>query len=259
MQARALLHTKMPNQTALCKEVCGELNRATEGSSDHSSLNTTVETTNTLSTVNRLEAMPCARVMVLSTNRPEFREALKTGLYKEEWTASRGTDNSGSCTAEHVDAQILSISIFEEEFGERITHGIIEAQTAAIEEDLIDIGSADTAVNFPKSFVAYNNAHAVDRSSVVVRLVALILKFALQLHANFNCLKRVCRGYSAARRDAASDEGAVVTRSAQERSRNGNFEEQARAFDKSLPNGGRHGPELSKHEEVAVDCESEDI
>lgn len=121
--------------------------------------------------------------MVLSTNRPEFREALKTGLHKEEWTASRGTDNSRSCTAEHVDAQILGISVFEDEFRERITHGVIEAQTTAIEEDLVDVGSADTAVDFTNTLVAYNDAHAMDRSSVVVRLVALVLKFALQLHA----------------------------------------------------------------------------
>lgn len=182
MQTGTLLHIEVTNQTPFRKEVSGKLNRATKCSSDHSSLHTTVQTTDSLGSVNRFEAVPCASVVVLGTNRPEGREALQTGLDQEKWAASRGADYARSSTAEHVNSQILGLSVLEEEACERIAHGVVEAETAAIEEDLVDVGGADTAVDIAETFVAYDDAHAVDRSSVMVRLVALVLKLALQLH-----------------------------------------------------------------------------
>ena len=121
--------------------------------------------------------------MVLSTDGPKCREALKACLHEEEWAASRGADDSRSRTAEHVNAQILGVPILEKELRKRIAHGVIEAQTTAVKENLVNIGGTDTAVDIANSLVAHNDAHAVDRSSIVVRLVALILKLALQLHA----------------------------------------------------------------------------
>lgn len=184
MQTGTLLHIEMANQTTFRKEVSGKLNRAAKCSSDHGSLHATVQTTDSLGSVNRFEAVPCASVVVLGTNRPEGREALQTGLDQEKWAASRGADYARSSTAEHVNSQILGLSVLEEEACERIAHGVVEAETAAIEENLVDVGGADTAVDIAEAFIAYDDAHAVDRSSVMVRLVALILKLALQLHTD---------------------------------------------------------------------------
>lgn len=64
-----------------------------------------------------------------------------------------------------------------------MAHGLIEAQTAAVEEDLVNVGGTETAVDGADSLVADDDADAVDGSSVVVRLVAFVLELALQLHA----------------------------------------------------------------------------
>src|SRR6478752_3808601 len=76
VQTGALFHIKMTNQATLSEEVCGKLNRAAKSSPDHGSLHTTVETTDTLSSIDRLEAMPCAPVVVLCANGSERRETL---------------------------------------------------------------------------------------------------------------------------------------------------------------------------------------
>lgn len=64
-----------------------------------------------------------------------------------------------------------------------MAHGLVEAKTAAVEEDLVDVGGADATVDATDTLVAHNDAHAVNRAAVVVRLVALVLELALQLHA----------------------------------------------------------------------------
>lgn len=54
-----------------------------------------------------------------------------------------------------------------------------------------------------------DNADAVDRTAVVVRLVALLQQLALQLHADLDRFKGVCRGDGAAGGYTAGNEGTV--------------------------------------------------
>lgn len=183
MQTGTLFHSKMTNKTALRKEIGRELNGATKGGSDHSSSHAAVEAGDTFAAVDGLETMPCASVMMLGTNWSELGVALETGLDEEEGAAGSGADDARRGTAQHVDAEVLGLAVLEEESREAMAHGLVEAETTAIEEDLVDVGGADAAVDATDTLVAHNDAHAVNRAAVVVRLVALVLELALQLHA----------------------------------------------------------------------------
>lgn len=64
-----------------------------------------------------------------------------------------------------------------------MAHGLVEAQSAAIEKHLVHISCAETSVDGADAFVTYNHADAMDRSTIMMRLVSLSLEFSLQLHA----------------------------------------------------------------------------
>lgn len=51
MQSRAFLHTQMPSQATLSKEVCGELDSTAEAGTNHRGPNATVYTLNTLASI----------------------------------------------------------------------------------------------------------------------------------------------------------------------------------------------------------------
>jgi hypothetical protein len=57
MQTRAFLHTQVAGQTALGKEVCGELDSTAKTSTDHGSSNTTVDTLDTLTLVDLAQSI----------------------------------------------------------------------------------------------------------------------------------------------------------------------------------------------------------
>lgn len=71
MQSRTLLHTQVAGQTALGKEVCGELHGTTETRADHSSTDTTVDALDALALVDLAKAIKRVLIVVLSADGEE--------------------------------------------------------------------------------------------------------------------------------------------------------------------------------------------
>ena len=61
-------------------------------------------------------------------------------------------------------------------------YGLVESESTAVEDHLVDVGGADSAIDTPDSFVAYDHRNAMKRSFVHSWLKPFFLKFALQLH-----------------------------------------------------------------------------
>lgn len=236
VEGRALLHAEVPHESPLGEEVCGQLDGAAEAGADHGGADAAVEAREALGAVDGGEAVHGVLVVVLGADGQEGREALQAGLDEEEGAAHGGADDAGAGAAEHVDAQVLRLAVLEDEGGEAVAHGLVEAEAAAVEEDLVDVGAADAAVDALEALVLDDDAHALERSAVLVRLVALVLELALELHAvrrmavsapvgrvplgrgwgreawyepNLDRLEGVRRGHGAAGGNAAGDEGAV--------------------------------------------------
>lgn len=110
-------------------------------------------------------------------------KALQSCLDQEEGAAGGGANDARRGAAKHVDAKVLFRGVLEDDGGEGLPHGLVEAETAAVEQDLVDVGAADTTVDAPETLVAHNHGDGLDGPPVVVRLVALGLKLTLQLHS----------------------------------------------------------------------------
>lgn len=231
VQSRTLLHVKVPNQTPLGEKVRRQLHRAPKACPDHGGADAAIQPAQALGAEDGVEPVPCAAVLVLRAHGPERREALQARLDEEEGAAGTRADDARGGAAEHVDAQVLGGAVPEEQGGEAVAHGLVEAQAAAVEEDLVDVGGAEAAVDGADALVPHDDADAVEGPAVVVRLMALVLEFALQLHADrgvslrgrrwdrqgsrrealpdLDRFKRVRGRHGAASGNAAGDEGAV--------------------------------------------------
>jgi hypothetical protein len=170
VQRGALLHTSVADELSLGQEVRGQLDGATEAGSDHGSANTTVQPTNALSAVDAGQAVERIAVLVLGADGAERRVALQARLDEEKGAAGGGANHARGGAAEHVDEEVLGFFILQEQASQGFAHGVVEAETAAIEEDLVDVGGAETAVYAPKTFVAHDDTDAMDGAPVVVRL-----------------------------------------------------------------------------------------
>lgn len=62
-------------------------------------------------------------------------------------------------------------------------YGLVEAESTAVEDHLVDVRSADSAIDAPDSFVAYDYGDAVKRPLVHSWLEPFFLELPLQLHA----------------------------------------------------------------------------
>lgn len=209
VQQGALLHAQVLLQTALGEKVGGQLDGAAEAGADHGGADAAVQAAHALGLEDLAEAVPGVAVAVLGADGQKGREALQAGLDEEEGRAGGGAHDARGGAAEHVDAQALGLAVLEDERGEGLAHGLVEAEAAAVEQDLVDVGAADAAVDAAQALVAHDDGDAVEGTAVVVRLVALGLELALQLHADLDRLEGVGGRHGAAGGDAASDEGAA--------------------------------------------------
>lgn len=141
-----------------------------------------------------------------------------------------------------------------------MAHGLVEPQSTAVEENLVDVRASYTAVYSSDTLIANNDAYAVDRSSVEVRLVALGLQLSLQLHAtqplarisiecredeaqlpNLDRLEGMSSGNGTTCGNATGEEGAG------EAVRGGASRDvKVERIGDYPPECGRHGPELSR-------------
>lgn len=183
MERGAVLHAQVFREAALRKEVSRQLDRAPETSPDHSGADTTVQTKETLASVDLHHAVDGVPVLVLGADGVCWGVALQPGLDEEEGRSGRGADDARRGSTEHVDGEGLGGLVLEEETCHGLPHGVVEAQTATVEEDLVDIGATDTAVDAPEALIAHNHANALYGVTVVFRLAALVLKLSLQLHS----------------------------------------------------------------------------
>lgn len=67
---------------------------------------------------------------------------MQAGLDKEEWRTSGGTDDTGGCASEDVHAEGLDLRITVDGGCEVGADGLVETETAAVQEDLVNILSS---------------------------------------------------------------------------------------------------------------------
>lgn len=148
---------------------------------------------------------------MLRTDGSDRRVTLQSGFDQEEGTASSCADDSRRGAAKDVDGQILGFFIFEEQVCERLSHGLIKAKSAAVEQDLVDVGGSQTAVYAPDAFILDDDADAVDRAAVVLGLGALCLQFTLQLLSDLEDFGRMSDRYGSASRERACGETTITS------------------------------------------------
>jgi hypothetical protein len=139
MQSRALLHAKVPSQAALGKEVCGELNSTAEAGPNHRSPNTTVDTLDTLTSIDLAQTIDGVLIVMLSTDGEEGRIGLQAGLHQEERRSSSRTDNPRCRTGEDINAERLYFGIAVNGIRDVRANGFVKAETAAIKKDLVNV------------------------------------------------------------------------------------------------------------------------
>lgn len=139
MQSGTLLHSQVPCQATLGKEVCGELNSTAETGTDHSSPNATVNTLHTLAPVDLAQTINGVLIVMLSTDGEEGRIGLQTGLHQEEWRSGSRTDNSRCRTSEDINAERLHLGVVVNGICEVGTNGFVKAETAAIKKNLVNV------------------------------------------------------------------------------------------------------------------------
>jgi len=91
---------------------------------------------------------------VLGTDGKERRVALQPRLDQKEGTAGGGANDTGRCATEHVDGQRLGLDIVEYEFRQRLAHRLVKAETAAVEENLVNVGRAQAPIYAAYAFIS---------------------------------------------------------------------------------------------------------
>lgn len=139
VQSRAFLHTQVPSQAALGKEVCGELDGTAKAGTDHSGPNATVNTLDTLTSIDLAQAIERVLIVVLGTDREKWRIGLQAGLHQEERRSGSRTDNSGCRTSKDICTQGLHLWIAVNGICDVGANGFVKAETAAVQKDLVDV------------------------------------------------------------------------------------------------------------------------
>ncbi len=161
MQRRALLHAQMLDQPPLRKEVRRQLHRAAEPRSDHRRAHAPIQAPEPFSPIDLREPIEGVAVLVLGAYRQERRKALEPGLHEEKGATRGGADDAGGGAAEHVDTQVLLGAVAQEQGGEPVAHGLVEAEAAPVQQHLVDVGAPDAAVDAAQPLVPHDYADAV--------------------------------------------------------------------------------------------------
>lgn len=184
MQGSAFVCAEMLDHRPLGEEVRGELDGASEAGPDHGGAHAPVQPPgDALGLVDLPHAVEGVAVLVLRADGEQRREALEARLDEEEGAARGRADDAGAGAAEHVDAQALLAAVLVDQGGQAVPHGLVEAQAAAVEQDLVDVGAAETPVDAAQSLVLYDDLDAVEGALVMPNLVAFRLELTLELHS----------------------------------------------------------------------------
>src|SRR5690606_10454014 len=136
------------------KKVRRQLDRAPHTRPDHRGPYAAVYTPDPLGAEDLPHAVDEVPVPVLGADGPEGRVALQAGLDEEEGAPRGGADHARRGAAEHVDAHALDGGVAEDEAGEGLAHGLVEAEAAPVEDHLVDVGGAEAAVDAAHALVA---------------------------------------------------------------------------------------------------------
>lgn len=112
---------------------------------------------------------------MLCADWPKRRVALEARLDEKERAAGGGAKHARGGTAGHVDGKVLGVFVLEEQLAHALAHGVVEAQSAPVEQDLVDVGATQAAIYSSNALVSHDDTDAMDRPFVVVRLSALLL------------------------------------------------------------------------------------
>lgn len=211
VQRRPLLHAGVLDQLPLGEEIGRQLDGAAEARPDHGGRDAAVQAREALAAIDLPQSIPEVAVVVLRADRPDGGIALQPRLDQEKGTSGRGAEDARGGAAEDVDGEVLPGLVAQKQAGGGLAHGLVEAEAAAVEQDLVDVGGAEAAVDAADAFVLDDDADAVDGAAVVLRLGALCLELALQLLPDLEDLGRVRDGDGAAGCEGAGGEAAEMT------------------------------------------------
>jgi hypothetical protein len=206
MQRRPLLEVEVLDEPALGEEVRGQLDRAAKARTDHGGADATIQAAKAPCGVDVAEAVDGVSIGVLRARRRKGTEALEARLDEEERTSGRGAQDARGGAAEDVDSEALLGRVAEQETGGVGAQRLVEAQPAAVENHLVDVGRAEAAIDGGRALVADNDGHAVEGASIHAPYLTG-LELALELHADLDGLEGVRGGDGAAGGDAAGDKG----------------------------------------------------
>lgn len=139
MQSRPFLHVQMSGQSALGKEICGKLDSAAETGTDHSGTHSAVHAFDTFALVDFAQSVKRVFIVVLGADREEGRVGLQARLDQEEWRTSCGPNDAGGSTSKYIGSKRLNLWVAIDGRCDAGADGLVETETAAVEQDLIDI------------------------------------------------------------------------------------------------------------------------
>ena len=119
---------------------------------------------------------------MLRAHGPRGRVALQARLDEEERAAGGGAQDARRGAREDVDAEGLDGLVAVDRRRQGPAQRLVEAQPAPVQQDLVDVGGADAAVD-AEALVAHDHRDAVEGAFVEFGLVAFVLELALELHA----------------------------------------------------------------------------
>lgn len=135
----AVVHLHVLHEPPFDEEVCGQLDAAAETRSHTRRADAAVQAAKAFSAINLSQAVECVLVLVLRADGQIRREGLQSRLDQKEGRADNCTKNAGRCAAEEVDRQRLDGGAGVEERSYGLAHRFVEAETATIQAQLVDV------------------------------------------------------------------------------------------------------------------------
>lgn len=140
---------------------------------------------------------------MLSTNGEEGRVGLQASLHQEERRSGRSTDDSGGGSSKDISSEGLDFRVAVDGSCDTGTDRLVETQTAAVEQDLVDVldiprvsldgkhslrnhtfetyGRSNSPKQASRAFILQNDLDAVQDALVLLDSLIFCLQFTLQL------------------------------------------------------------------------------
>lgn len=210
VQRQTLLHVEVLDESALREEICGKLHGAAESCPHHRRPDAAIESSDFLGPIDLAEAVDRVLVVVLGSDGEERRERLQACLDKEEGRPGCSSEDTRGCSGEDVDAQRLDVAVLEDGLCDAFPEWFVEAQPAAIQQDLVNVGRPDAAEESIETLVLCDDRDTMEHAAILADCDFFGLELALKLEPDLDGLERVGDGDRAARSQTSGDEGAKL-------------------------------------------------